>query len=41
MMTDKTLAHFHLLLHKMTVVDKGKDSGKLVQVGNFKESEKK
>lgn len=40
MMTDNP-GPLSFLLHKMTVVDKGKDSGKLVQVGNFKESEKK
>lgn len=31
---------FMLLLHKMTVADQGKNSGKLLQVRNFKESKK-
>lgn len=36
--TEGTVAHFTLLLGKMTAVDQTNDYGKLVQEGNFKES---
>lgn len=40
MMPDETLASFTLLPGQMTVVEKTKDSGKLVEVRNFKGSKK-